>query len=292
MGKKTMTDGAARLTRDSATSTGHALSAADWLDTHFLAGQCEYETMLRAAGFQAGWCVLDAGCGGGSFLPLLSELLGENGRINAVDLAPENVSQVERIVESGRLQCPVSVREGDVTALSFDDGQFDGVWSANVTQYLPDAELDAMLAETRRVLKPGGLLAVKDTEDCAFRLHPIPSLLLWRLFDALAGRGEMTVIGGLRALHLSHFVREAGFVHVRHKVTYIERQTPLRPVEEAFIAGLVEWLAQEAESLVMPASEMVYIRACCDPSHPLYMLRQPGLYWREANVLLTGYKAA
>ncbi|QLQ04644.1 MAG: class I SAM-dependent methyltransferase [Anaerolineae bacterium] len=76
-----------------------------------------------------------------------------------------------------------------MTRLPFDDGSFDAVWSANVTQYLPDPRC-AMLSEARRVLKAGGLLAVKDTEDSAFALHPIPPLLLWRLFDVLAARAR------------------------------------------------------------------------------------------------------
>ncbi|QLQ04643.1 MAG: hypothetical protein HZY76_00075 [Anaerolineae bacterium] len=74
------------------TSTGHAPAAA-WLDAHYLAGQPEYEAVLRSAGFQAGWRVLDAGCGGGSYLPLLGDLLGPDGRLSAVDLAPENVAR-------------------------------------------------------------------------------------------------------------------------------------------------------------------------------------------------------
>lgn len=80
------------------TSTGHALSAAAWLDTHYLAGQPEYEAVLRSAGFQAGWRVLDAGCGGGSYLPLLGDLLGPDGRLSAVDLAAENVARVEALL--------------------------------------------------------------------------------------------------------------------------------------------------------------------------------------------------
>lgn len=135
------------------TSTGHALSAAAWLDAHYLAGQPEYEAVLRSAGFQAGWRVLDAGCGGGSYLPLLSELLGPDGRLSAVDLAPENVARVEALIGSGRLPCQTDVRIADVTRLPFDDGSCDAVWSANVTQYLPDPALRAMLSEARRVLK-------------------------------------------------------------------------------------------------------------------------------------------
>jgi SAM-dependent methyltransferase len=246
--------------------------------------------MLRSAGFQSGWRVLDAGCGGGSYLPLLSELLGFQGHISAVDLASENVAQVEALIASGRLRCLVDIRVGDVTRLPFAEDSFDAVWSANVTQYLPDLELPTMLAEARRVLKPGRLLALKDTEDSALALHPIPPLLLWRLLDALARRSEMTVIGGLRGLHLGRFVAEAGFAHVRRTVVYIERQPPLRAAEAQMIAELVGWLAQAAVTLDLPAADRAQWRAFADPASPSYLLHQPDLYWREGDVLVTGFK--
>ena len=272
------------------TSTGHALSAAAWLDAHYLAAQPEYETMVRSVGFQSGWRILDAGCGGGSYLPLLSELLGPQGHISAVDLAPENVAHVQAQIVSGHLHCPADVRPGNVTALPFADDSFHAVWSANVTQYLPDLELRTMLAEARRVLKPYGLLALKDTEDSALALHPIPPLLLWRLLDALARRGEMTVIGGLRGLQLSRFVAEAGFAHVRRTVVYIQRQPPLRVAEAQLIAELVDWLAEAAATLDLLAADRAQWRAFADPASPSYILRQPDLYWREADMLVTGYK--
>lgn len=272
------------------TSTGHSLSASAWLDTHYLAGQPEYDAMLRSAGFQAGWRVLDAGCGSGSFLPQLSELLGPTGRIEAVDLAPENVAHVEAMIASGHLHCPVAARAGNVMMLPYANSSFDAIWSANVTQYLPDADLEAVLAEGRRVLRAGGLLAIKDTEDSAFCLHPIPPLLLWRLFDALAQRGEMTIIGGLRSLHLLRFVEDAGFTHVRRTITYIERAAPLRAVEAQMIAELVGWLSQAAETLDLPTNDRAQWRAFAHPTAPNYILRRPDIYWREADVLVTGFK--
>ncbi len=64
------------MTSTKLTSTGHALADASWLDTHFQSARPEYEEALRSVGIEAGWKVLDAGCGGGGFLPLMSELVG------------------------------------------------------------------------------------------------------------------------------------------------------------------------------------------------------------------------
>ena len=95
-----------------ATSTGHAQSGTDWLDVHFQAARAEYEDALRYVGVQPGWRVLDAGCGGGGFLPLMCQLVGSQGAIVALDLAPENVAHVEALVRGGSLPTNEGVAPG------------------------------------------------------------------------------------------------------------------------------------------------------------------------------------
>ena len=78
------------------TTTGHDLSESGWLDNHFATAQPEYEAILRSAKIQRGWRVLDAGCGSGSFIPLMSELVGKDGHITALDTASENIDIVNK----------------------------------------------------------------------------------------------------------------------------------------------------------------------------------------------------
>lgn len=68
------------------TSTGHRFSSAEWLDLHYGAAEPEYEAMVRSVGFQAGWQVLDAGCGNGRFTSVIAEIVGTKGCVDAVDL--------------------------------------------------------------------------------------------------------------------------------------------------------------------------------------------------------------
>jgi ubiquinone/menaquinone biosynthesis C-methylase UbiE len=112
-------------------------------------------------GIKSGWNVLDAGCGGGSFLPLLAELVGSGGHISTYDLAPENVGIVDSLVENGQFLCSIETRVGNLTSLPYEDNRFDAVWCANITQYLTDDELSQMLAEFCRVVRPEGLVAVQ-----------------------------------------------------------------------------------------------------------------------------------
>ena len=57
----------------------------------------------------------------------------------------------------------VTVLHADATALPFEDGQFSAATLFTMLHHVPSAALqDRMLAELRRVLRPGGLLAGTD----------------------------------------------------------------------------------------------------------------------------------
>src|SRR6476659_2369951 len=89
-----------------ASSQGHAMAEAAWLDVHFEASRPQYEAMLRSVGLQSGWRVLDAGCGSGSYLPLIAEAVGPTGAIAALDHAPDNVAIAERRAADWGLATP------------------------------------------------------------------------------------------------------------------------------------------------------------------------------------------
>jgi len=103
------------------TSTGHAVSDAPWLDVHFESARAEYEEALRFVGIEPGWTVLDAGCGSGGYVPLICKDVGSTGRVAALDLAPENIAHVERLLRDGRFSAPVDLRVGSVLDLPFAD---------------------------------------------------------------------------------------------------------------------------------------------------------------------------
>ena len=69
------------MTGTKVTSTGHAAADTPWLDHHYQSARPEYEDSLRHVGIMPGWTMLDAGCGGGNFLPLMCELVGPHGTV-------------------------------------------------------------------------------------------------------------------------------------------------------------------------------------------------------------------
>ena len=91
--------------------------------------------------------VLHAGCGGGQ----VDQGLHEELRITALDISPEALVlyQVHN-PEAHR------VRHGDILALPFADASFDGYYSLGVIEHFTEQEIERILAEASRVLRPNG----------------------------------------------------------------------------------------------------------------------------------------
>jgi ubiquinone/menaquinone biosynthesis C-methylase UbiE len=262
-------------------SIGHAMAAADWLDLHFAACRPEYEAMVRAAGFQQGWRVLDAGCGSGSFLPSLSEIVGPSGRLAALDLAKENIDAVDARLTTQPLACPIQTRVGSIVALPFLDDYFDGVWCAAVLQHIPDDALLAALAELRRAVRPGGLVAIKDYDSSMQRMRSRnPHLAAHLMEQASVFRGAH------RGPELRAWLRRAGLEEVRLTQTLVEHAAPLTPAKRAFMADSLAMLAEIASDLDLPEDEKAeWAEIGANPDH---ILDDPDFYFREGQVLAVG----
>ncbi|MCY4631242.1 MAG: methyltransferase domain-containing protein, partial [bacterium] len=149
--------------------------------------------------------VLDVGCGPGTITVGLAR---RAGRVVGLDMSAE-------MVESAR---SLATREGVGNAtfeigsayeLPFEDVTFDVVYAHQVLQHLADPV--AALTEFRRVLRPGGLVAVRDS-DYATMIHaPVePAIERWRdiVHQVQAANGGEADAGR----YLPAWVRRAGFV--------------------------------------------------------------------------------
>jgi arsenite methyltransferase len=271
-----------------ASSTGQGWTDGAWLDAHFAAARSEYETQLRAVGIRPGWRVLDAACGSGSFLPWLADLVGPGGTLAAFDLAPDNVALVERRIAGWGLPCPVEVRTGTVLALPYPDASFDAAWFANTTQYLTDAELATALAELRRVVRPGGLVAVKEADIGFHRVAPAPPGLTARWFAVLARAGRVQAAGGVRAVALPGWLRRAGLENVWRRGTQIERAAPLAPPARQVWRDLLSMMAARAPTLDLSAADQEFWADLRNPAALDAYLDAPDFYGCEGNILTVG----
>ena len=234
--------------RLSAASTGLPFTASASLDPHFEMNRPEYEAMCRSVGFQPGWCVLDVGCDPGGFLPIIADFVGPNGSIAAIDLAPENAALAEERVRAWQLPCPLEVRVGNVITLPYPDDAFDAVWCANTLMYVNDAKMAQALAEMRRVVRPGGLTAIEESDLSAQCVLPGDPLSDSRFRDARA-RSSAHARHGMRARATYHWLKDAGLVDIRQRLVPIKRFAPFDRATEEGSEWAFRLFAQQAAEL-------------------------------------------
>jgi ubiquinone/menaquinone biosynthesis C-methylase UbiE len=102
--------------------------------------------------------VIDVGSGLGGPSRYLAATYG--CRVSGVDLTPEFVATAIGLTARVGLTAKVDFRQGSALALPFPDGSFDLAWSQNVAMNIEDRP--GYYAEMRRVLRPGGRLAIQD----------------------------------------------------------------------------------------------------------------------------------
>ena len=158
---------------------------------------------------RAGDEVLDVGCGPGTITLDLAARV-HPGTVTGVDASAEVVAAAEvRRQEAGASNVLFCV--GDVYALDFATARFDVVHAHQVLQHLSDPV--AAVAEMGRVLRPAGLLAVRDSDYGAFAWAPADARLdRWsELYHEITHRNGAEADAGR---HLLGWVQAAGYTDV------------------------------------------------------------------------------
>ncbi|MET8684497.1 class I SAM-dependent methyltransferase [Streptomyces sp. NPDC004732] len=127
--------------------------AADW-DTRFPDDGPAYRAAVAELALNSGSAVLDAGCGTGRALPALREAVGPSGVVLGADLTP---AMLEAATQAGR-GLDGQLLLADVARLPLRAQSVDAVFGAGLISHLPDPAEN--LRELRRVVRPGGLLAL------------------------------------------------------------------------------------------------------------------------------------
>lgn len=102
--------------------------------------------------------LLDVGCGAGTLLCFLAERVGFHLPIYGIDITPEQVELATEVIAARGMTHRVIVQVGSGLSLPFTDDSLDVVVSSHVLHNLSDENLQALLAEVHRVLRPGGRL--------------------------------------------------------------------------------------------------------------------------------------
>ena len=174
----------------------------------------EWRTAENSAGYlldrlEPGMDLLDVGCGPGTITIDLAGRVAP-GTVVGIDRADEVIVQADELRRSRGAE-NVRFSTGDVYALELDDASFDVVHAHQVLQHLRDPV--GALRELRRVLRPGGTLAVRDSDYAAFVWAPRDALLArWNeLYHSVTAQNGAEADAGR---YLLGWVQQAGFTEV------------------------------------------------------------------------------
>jgi dolichol-phosphate mannosyltransferase len=101
--------------------------------------------------FRPGSELLHAGCGSGQ----VDVGLHADMKITALDISPNALELYLRTNPDAQ-----TVRHGSILALPFPDASYNGVYNLGVMEHFECAQIDQILKEFRRVLKPGGTIVI------------------------------------------------------------------------------------------------------------------------------------
>ena len=178
--------------------------------------------------------VLDFGCGPGTISVGLARAV-EPGEVHGIDIEESQIDLARSAAEAGG-HGNVTFHVGSVTELTFEDNSFDVAQCHAVLMHVPDTT--AALAEVKRVLKPGGIIASREMIVASSFMEPTSDSLRfgWGVFARLlAGNGGHPQMGK----DLKNTFIEAGFTNVRATASFDVFSTP---EDVAFLHGFVgDW---------------------------------------------------
>ena len=134
---------------------------------------------LEALALRAGEHILDAGCGTGLLVRDMSSTIGSRGRITGVDFSND-------MLEVAKKRCSeltnIELQQGSVTQLDFADNSFDAASCIQTLLYVDQVE--TALSELHRVLKPGGRVAIIETDWRGVVLNSFDEVMTRKILDA------------------------------------------------------------------------------------------------------------
>ncbi len=114
---------------------------------------------IQATGITVDWQCLEVGAGAGSVTRWMAAVVGENGKVVAVDLDTRFVANI---------QLPnVEVLKADIRHLPLENQSFDLVHTRYVLIHIPDFQV--ALSRMLDLLKPGGWIVIEEPDFSAAR---------------------------------------------------------------------------------------------------------------------------
>lgn len=140
------------------------------------------KNIIKNIGIKPGDTVLDFGCGPGSYIIPLYQLIGLTGTLYALDRHDEAIQAVKRIAKKNNIANLQTIHTDCKTELK--DNSVDIILLYDVWHGISQNQKNPILKELHRILKPSGILSCSDHHTQAEHLKSaITNKALFKLHD-------------------------------------------------------------------------------------------------------------
>lgn len=247
--------------------------------------------MIGWLGPRPGERVLDAGCGDGRHVGLLATAVAPEGSATALDIKPAALEKARARHDGAGYAAAIEYREGDVRKLDLPDGRFDLAWASHALHFQPD--IVACVRELRRVVRPGGRVAVREDHflstllpwDFGFGRPGLEHRLQLLLIDSFAA--DRNLPGAERpGVGWAQILRDAGLKDIVTKSFLFELSSPLTRDQGNYLVHLLKSKLGWGEKL--DPEDRKALERLTDPDGPDYALNRHDLHIVDVSTVYVG----
>jgi demethylmenaquinone methyltransferase/2-methoxy-6-polyprenyl-1,4-benzoquinol methylase len=181
----------------------------------------------------------------------------------------------------------ITLRDGDVRSLPFEDGEFDWAWSSCCVGYASFLEPVSTLRELARVVRPGGKVSILVwSSECLLPGYPRLEARLRATTPGIAPY-EVAMPPEAHYLRALGWFRELGLQEPTAHTVTVDAHAPLtNDVREALVDLLaMRWPGADAE---LTDEDRAVYRRICTPGSPDFIIDHPDYYAFCACTLFYG----
>ncbi len=234
----------------------------------------ELEAVVRSYCLDDGAFVLDSPCGDGFYTGLFAGHM-QGGTLVATDRLTECLERARGAVHPKSARLAVEFAQADAYRLPFRNDSFDLVWCAQSFITLDDPV--RALRELARVVRPGGRIAVLETDEYHHALLSWPVGLEQAVQRAIREESRARFgTGGkfAQARRLRTAFLEAGLTPLGKQSVVADRAAPFGLAEREFLVRHLRSLREFVRMELTPR-EMIELERATDPDRADSLLNRP-----------------
>ncbi|CAG0956459.1 Demethylrebeccamycin-D-glucose O-methyltransferase [Anaerolineae bacterium] len=218
-----------------------------YVDSHYLDNANAFLRSVKQRSYELmriceGQTVLDLGCGVGIDTLNLAGLVGSSGHVVGVDKDPGMIDEADQRAMQAGLGDRISHRLGEARHLPYPDSHFDACRTERMLMHLADPV--GVIAELKRVLKPGGWLVLTEPDWATLSIVSGQDDIERRLVRVHA---EQVLANGYAGRQLYPWMRQAGFQDLAVEITPfwdndLERVRSVIPLDKVEAFSVAEGL--------------------------------------------------